>query len=294
MILNRWIKQFVAFVILGGFFLISSPAYAAPAVFVNGEYQHNALTIEGRIWVPIRALTDQKWLVYAYDPKASIASVHDKDNTTTVELRVGEKTATVNGEKVQLDAEVVNKNGLTYVPLRFITETFGAHIEFNAKDGRVIVRTPTGQAQYETLMQGDLTEARKIAIKLTRVDGEAPQLQFGEGYHDFRYTFPEGEALRFTYNASGYSEHYYEINDEGLAIHKWQMDHVANREWGEKPAFKSYVYFLDEFMASLFTYGIVDAQGNDQELGKFYYSETKDTVIPIQGEERTDIRPQRD
>lgn len=293
MFLKRWIKYLIGSVILGSFFFVSSSAYAAPAVFVNGEYQHNAVTVEGQIWVPIRALTDQEWLVYAYDPKTSIASVHDKENTVTVQLRVGDGTATVNGEKVALNAEVVNKNGLTYVPLRFIAETFGAHLEFNSKDDRVIVRTPTGQAQYETLMQGDLTEARKIALKLTRVNGEAPQLQFGEGYHDFRYTFPEGEALRFTFNAAGYSEHYYEINDEGLAIHKWQMDHVANREWGKKPDFKSYVYFLDEFMASLFTYGIVDTQGNDKELGKFYYSELKDSVMSIEGENRIDIRPQR-
>ncbi|WP_407668688.1 copper amine oxidase N-terminal domain-containing protein [Paenibacillus bouchesdurhonensis] len=276
MFLNRWIKCLIGSVIFGSIFFVSSSAYAAPAVFVNGEYQHNAITIEGRIWVPIRALTDQEWLVYAYDPKTRIASVHDKDNTTTVELRVGEKTATVNGKKVQLEAEVVNKNGLTYVPLRFIAETFGAHLEFNGKDDQVIVRTPMGQAQYEILIRGDLTEARKIALKLTRVDGEAPQLQFGESYNHFYYTFPEGEALRFTFSAAGYSEHYYEINDEGLAIHKWQMDHVANREWGKKPAFKSYVYFLDEFMASLFTYGMVDAQGNDKELGKFYYSELKE------------------
>ncbi|MNJ42814.1 hypothetical protein D3C77_377910 [compost metagenome] len=294
MSLNRWIKHLIGSVILGSFFFVSSPAYAAPEVFVNGEYTRNAITIEGRIWVPMRALTDQEWLVYAYDPKTSIASVHDKDNTVTVQLRVGERTATVNGEKVQLDAEVVNKNGLTYVPLRFIAETFGAHLEFNGKDDRVIVRTPTGQAQYETLMQGDLTEARKIALKLTRLNGEAPQLKFGEGYHHFFYTFPEGEALRFTFSAAGYSEHYYEINDEGLAIHKWQMDHVANWEWGKKPAFKSYVYFLDEFMASLFTYGLVDAQGNDKEFGKFYYSELKDSVMSIEGENRTDIRPQRD
>lgn len=291
MFLNRWMKYLVCSVILGSFFLANSSAYAASTVFVNGEYQHNFLTIEGRTWVPIRALSDQEWLVYAYDPKTRIASVHNKDNSITVQLRVGDKTATVNGKKVQLEAEVVNKNGLTYVPLRFITETFGAHIEFNAKDDRVIVRTPTGQAQYETLIRGDLTEARRIAFELARVNGEAPALQFGEGYHHYYYTFPEGEALRFTVSASGYSEHYYEVNDEGLAIHKWQKDNVANREWGKEPEFKSYVYFLDEFMAGLFTYGIVDSQGNDTELGKFYYSEFKDTVRPIKGEKRTDIRP---
>ncbi|MFT9819475.1 hypothetical protein [Lysinibacillus sp. NPDC056185] len=43
---------------------------------------------------------------------------------------------------------------------------------------------------------------------------------------------------------------------------------MAEREWEAKPIFRSYVYFLDEFKGGLFTYGIVDAQGKDTELGK--------------------------
>ncbi|MEB2301927.1 hypothetical protein LAV72_20165 [Lysinibacillus xylanilyticus] len=70
---------------------------------------------------------------------------------------------------------------------------------------------------------------------------------------------------------------------------------MAEREWGAKPTFKSYVYFLDEFKSGLFTYGIVDAQGKDAELGKFGkedcdFCSDNHLVLQIEGEKRTDQR----
>ncbi|WP_343223694.1 copper amine oxidase N-terminal domain-containing protein [Paenibacillus oenotherae] len=290
--MNKWIKSVVGSAVIGSFLLAGTSAYAASAsVFVNGQAQYDTITVEGRTLVKLRSLTDPKWLVFAYDSKTRIVMVHTKDNSKTVQLREGEKTATVNGEKVEIDAAVVNKNGLTYVPLRFISESLGASVHYNAQEKRVIVRTPARQAQYETLMRGDLTEARGIALGLMRLKGKAPATVPGEGYHYNYYTFPEGEALRFTMNYAGYSEAYYEVNEDGLAILKWQLDNVAEREWGTKPNFTSYVYFLDEFMGGVFTYGIVDKQGKDTQLGRFHQDSTHNLVLPIKGEKRTDARP---
>ncbi len=168
--------------------------------------------------------------MFAYDPKTRVVMFHTKDNKIMVKLKEGEKKANVNGKSVSIDAGVVNKNGLTYVPLRFISETLGAYVKYNAKDNRVIVRTPTAQQEYETLMHGDLTEAREIALKLPEISGDAPMLKGGEGYHHYGFTFPEGEALRFIIDNAGYDYGYYEVNEEGLAIKKWQYDDVAKRE----------------------------------------------------------------
>ncbi len=145
---------------------------------------------------------------------------HTKDNSKTIYLQEGKKTAKVNGQEIKLDAAVVNKNGLTYIPLRFISETLGAYVNYNSKENRVVVRTPTGQAAVETLMRGDLTEARRIAIGSARVNSHAPQTEPGEMYHYSVLTFPEGEALRFILNDSGFAERYYEVNEEGLPVLK--------------------------------------------------------------------------
>lgn len=286
---NKWLKFTVVSALLGSVLFNGSSAYAAaPSVFVNGELQYDAMMAKGNVMIKLRALTDPAWLVFAYDPKTRVVMFHTKDNKITVKLREGEKEATVNGKSVPIDAAVVNKNGLTYVPLRFISETLGAYVKYNAKDNRVIVRTLTAQQEYETLMHGDLTEAREIALKLPMISGDAPMLESGEGYHHYGFTFPEGEALRFIFDNAGYDYGYYEVNEEGLAIKKWQYDDVAKREWGVKPKFKSSVYFLNQWMGGLYTFGKIDVQGNSQELGKLLSEEVDGRVVPIEGEKRTD------
>ncbi|MFJ5625113.1 copper amine oxidase N-terminal domain-containing protein [Peribacillus loiseleuriae] len=289
--MNKWFKIMVGFTILGSFICnTSAHAASSTSLFVNGQAEYDFITVEGRTMVKLRSLKDPAWPVLAYDPKTRIVTIRNKDKSKIVQLLQGKKTATVNGETIKLDATVVNKNGSIYVPLRFISETLGGYVYYNNKDKRVIVRTPAGQEEYEILMHGDLSKARHIVLGLARLTEEAPPLQFGEGYNYDYYTFPEGEALRFTMNLAGYSEAYYEVNKEGLVVIKWQKDNVAEREWGAKPTFKSYVYFLNEFKGGLFTYGIVDAQGKETELGKIHPDNSNNLVLQIEGEKRTDER----
>lgn len=260
-------KGFVIFVSCIG--NTSAHAASSTSLFVNGKAEYDFITLKGSTMVKLRSLSDPS-CVLAYNTKTSVVTIQNKDKSKKVQLVAGKKTATVNGKTIKLDAAVVNKNGSTYVPIRFISETLGGYVYYNNKDKRVIVRTPAGQEEYETLMRGDLTKTRHIVLGLEKLTDEAPPLHAGEGYNYSYYTFPKGEALRFTLNLAGYSDAYYEVNNEGLAVIKWQKDDVAEREWGAKPAFKSYVYFLNEYMAGLFTYGIIDAQGKDTELGKIH------------------------
>lgn len=289
---SKFTKLMIGTVLLGSVLFTGTSSYAAaPSVFVNGEIQYDSMLVKGNAMIRLRALTDPAWLVFAYDPKTRVVMFHTVDNKITVKLREGEKKATVNDKIVPIDAAVVNKDGLTYVPLRFITETLGAYVKYVAQDNRVIVRTPTGQKEYETLMYGDLTEARNIALNLTKIRGDAPSLEAGEGYHHYGYFFPEGETLRFIFDNAGYDYGYYEVNEEGLAILKWQSDKVANRNWGDKPKFGSSVYFMDEFMGGLYTYGKTDAEGNSEELGRLQTDGTGRKVVSIEGEKREDARP---
>ncbi len=272
---------------------MSASANGAPSVFLDGVVldQEDTMIVEGRTLIRLRALTDPEWLVFAYDPQTKEVMFHTQDDSIYVYLREGDKTATVNDKQVQIDTPVMNKDGFTYVPLRFISETLGAYVHYFAEDNRVIVRTPKAQVKYETLMHGDLTDARKIAINLPR-RGTGPQLEFGEMYSSNTYTFPEGEALRFIYDASGYSQHYYEVNEQGFAVLKWQYDAVADKEWGTKPAFERAVYFDDLYKSQVFYYGTLDEQGNRVPLGEFYYdNRNRVSVMPIEGEVRTDAKP---
>ncbi|MFD2670532.1 copper amine oxidase N-terminal domain-containing protein [Marinicrinis sediminis] len=283
----------LASVVVNGMYPVSTSAHAALSVLINGVPQSNQdyMIVDGRTLIKLRALTDPSWLVFAYDPKTRIVMFHTKDHSMYVYLREGEQTATVNDKQVPLDTAVVNKDGFTYVPLRFVGETLGAYVDYVTEDHRVIVRTPAAQAQYETLMHGDLTEARKMAIALPKKkSADVPELAHGEGYHSTAYFFPEGEALRFIVDDAGYSQRYYEVSDQGFAVLKWQMDLIAEREWGTNPAFKRYVYFDDHFMAQLLFYGLVDEHGEYQNVREIYYGEDRMILLPIEGELRVDAK----
>lgn len=63
-----------------------------------------------------------------YNPKTGVVTIQNKDKSKKGQLVAGKKTATVNGKTIKLDAAVVNKNGSTYVPIRFISETLGGYV----------------------------------------------------------------------------------------------------------------------------------------------------------------------
>lgn len=59
---------------------------------------------------------------------------------TLVSLTIGEKTATVNGQTLELAGASYAKNGRTMVPLRFISEAFGYKV--NYANGKIWIKTP--------------------------------------------------------------------------------------------------------------------------------------------------------
>lgn len=90
----------------------------------------------GRTLVPIRAITEAMGAKVDWDGKTSTATITRDD--VSIKLKIGDKEAYVNGEKVQLDVPAKIENGSTLVPLRFIGETFGAQI-FWGQDAKIII-----------------------------------------------------------------------------------------------------------------------------------------------------------
>ena len=58
---------------------------------------------------------------------------------TTIELKIGTKTAKVGGQPYKLEVTPLLLNGTTYLPLRFVTEAMGAQIQWNQAIKRVSV-----------------------------------------------------------------------------------------------------------------------------------------------------------
>lgn len=96
------------------------------------------IQVNGNTMVPLRSVfewlgAEVKWIPQALSIYAS------RGDEIIVLMRLDEDEATVNGRKVPLPQRPVQQNGVTYVPLRFSAEAFGATVGFDAATGAITI-----------------------------------------------------------------------------------------------------------------------------------------------------------
>lgn len=82
----------------------------------------------GRTMVPLRGIFEA--LGAQVNWNASTMMIKATKGDINVQLSIGAHRATVNGRVVKLDAPAFIMNGATMVPLRFVSEAFGAEVEW--------------------------------------------------------------------------------------------------------------------------------------------------------------------
>jgi len=102
-------------------------------VAFNGS-QQGAQVIGGHTYVPLRGVLEKLGATVNYDDQSHTITAVKGDKT--VRLAPNE-TATVNGQNVSLDAPAFVSNGQAMVPLRFMAQTFGANVNWDANDHAV-------------------------------------------------------------------------------------------------------------------------------------------------------------
>lgn len=101
---------------------------------VNGEdvtLDVAAKIINDRTMIPIRFVAEE--LGFAVDWDGDSRTVYLGENKEVV-LPIGATAATVNGVSVALDSPAIIENGRTLVPLRFVSESLGATVDWNAEE----------------------------------------------------------------------------------------------------------------------------------------------------------------
>ncbi|BAL80289.1 copper amine oxidase N-terminal domain-containing protein [Caldisericum exile] len=93
----------------------------------------------GRTLVPVRFVSEALGFEVSYDSKTRTVLLQ-KENVR-IELVIGSRFAIVNGVKKSLDVAPLIKDARTFVPLRFISETMGYKVDWNAET-KTIVITP--------------------------------------------------------------------------------------------------------------------------------------------------------
>jgi hypothetical protein len=86
-------------------------------------------TTKGTTMVPMRSIFE--WLGAEVRYNAATRLITAKRGETTIELRVNNEQAQVNGKQFPLTTPVASRDGITFVPLRFVAEALGTHVSWD-------------------------------------------------------------------------------------------------------------------------------------------------------------------
>lgn len=109
---------------------------------VNGKVDKltNApISIKGKTYLPLRVMTD-KILDTTLNWNQSTQTIVISKNGTTVQMTVDSKTAFLNGNKVALDIAPIVKDGVTYVPLKVLSDYFEMTITYDSSIKKITVK----------------------------------------------------------------------------------------------------------------------------------------------------------
>lgn len=98
----------------------------SPVVFSSTGPQK----IGGRVLVPLRGVMEKIGAFVGWDSATRTVTAQKGD--IDLSMRLGDRTAVVNGRTVTLDVPAQSINGVTMVPLRFMGETLGAEVIWDA------------------------------------------------------------------------------------------------------------------------------------------------------------------
>lgn len=113
------------------------------SVIFNGKelsFEQPPVLVDGRTLVPMRAIYEAFGADVIYDAKTKkITAVRGDD---CIELWINKSTVVVNGAKIYLSTTIINQNGYTMVPLRFVSETLDATVEWDSKTKVITIKAP--------------------------------------------------------------------------------------------------------------------------------------------------------
>ena len=100
---------------------------------VNGVYiktSNEPYLYKGLTYVPIRFVSEALGAEeISWNGAKRICRIYD--DGTEILLTIGKNTATVNGKSAKIQGSVMLTQDRTYVPIRFVAETFGAQVNWN-------------------------------------------------------------------------------------------------------------------------------------------------------------------
>ena len=118
---------------------LSTPA----SISVDGQRVSSdvaPVTTLGAAYLPLRAVAEASGATAAFDPVSGAVTV--RRGTDVLVMHAGARAATLNGRGVTLTHAPFTVRGRTMVAETTVARTLGSVVRFDARRGRVDVRTP--------------------------------------------------------------------------------------------------------------------------------------------------------
>ena len=109
-------------------------------IYVNDEkitFDTSPVIRNDRMIVPLRAIFESLNAEVEWDDYTKTVTAYKGDNT--IRIQIGNPTAILNDEVIELDTPAIIINSRTMVPLRFVSESLGADVTWDEKNWSVII-----------------------------------------------------------------------------------------------------------------------------------------------------------
>lgn len=142
-------KKILSAIIAGTILTASAGVLAAdnePLVYMNGvkmDFETNPFIENDNTLVPMRAIFEAVGATVNWDEETrTVNAVRVKNGeTNVVTLQIDSNLAFINSDGKELEVAPKIVNDLTFVPLRFVVESLGEKVEWDAENYSVIITT---------------------------------------------------------------------------------------------------------------------------------------------------------
>ncbi len=129
----------------------------------------------GRTLVPLRGIFEAIDAKVSWDSGTKTVTALRDD--VTIKIQLGNANASKNGQQIKLDTPAKAIDGRTFVPLRFIGESFGAQVLWDSA-----TRSITITDQKKKLSLQEVAEQKKAVVKLNVYDKRNELISTGSGF----------------------------------------------------------------------------------------------------------------
>lgn len=174
-------------------FLLSFPSIGQAAesnthIYLDGQEMNlsnsrQVQVVNESIMIPLRVVMEELGYNVAWEQKTSTVTIKQSD--TVISLVLNQKTATVNGQVVGLQAASFAKEGTTFVPLRFVGEQAGLTVNWDSQTKSVNLISPDqgqGSGSGSNTGSGNVGSAPDTGNEQVIPDAQINGISFSNNY----------------------------------------------------------------------------------------------------------------